>query len=314
MRFVAARRTILKYFHHVDIFLVRSPTPLLVVFSTLTRFRPIVMYLVGDYVEAARSLKSGTFKAWSVKVLSRVVDLAQRKLAKGNLVVTNSKTLYDKYVPTSRRVEIVRSTTLSPQDFFYRDDTCKESTIKVLFTGRLDPLKGLFELVEACNQLAENGQSIELHLAGLLLNGLEDMPDRLSRAAKGSMEGRIYYHGIKKVGPDLNALYRLCDVYVIASKGVEGFPRTIWEAFANGLPVIASRIGSIPEFLEHEKDVLLVTPGSVEDIQSALQRVITDNSLRKLLIRNGYTQAEGNTLEKQGKRTVDVLKSYLSGV
>jgi len=314
MRLFAARRAILKFRHDIDLFLVRSPTPLLLVFSTLGTYKPIIMYLVGDYLEASRSLQSGTLKTASIRMLSLLVDLAQRKVAKHNLVVTNSKNLYDKYGSIARKVEIVRSTTLSPHDFFYREDTCSQSTIKVLFTGRLDPLKGLFELVEACNQLAEKGQSIELHLAGLLLKGLEDLPKRLSDAANGSMKGKVFYHGKKRVGQDLNALYRMCDVYVVASKGVEGFPRTIWEAFANGLPVVASRIGSIPEFLEDEKDALLVTPGSTDDIEHALWRVISDSNLRQCIIANGYKQAEGNTLEKQGKKMADVLKSYLAEI
>src|SRR5690606_14059576 len=50
-RFVGARRSLMRHLKEVDVFLVRSPTPLLLVFATLKKRRPIIMYLVGDYVE-----------------------------------------------------------------------------------------------------------------------------------------------------------------------------------------------------------------------------------------------------------------------
>jgi glycosyltransferase involved in cell wall biosynthesis len=46
----------------------------------------------------------------------------------------------------------------------------------------------------------------------------------------------------------------------------ENFPRTLLEAFANGLPVIASRLGALPELVQHGRTGLLFEPGSADDL------------------------------------------------
>ena len=107
------------------------------------------------------------------------------------------------------------------------------------------------------------------------------------------------------MGKELNALYRSADIYVIPSYH-EGFPRTIWEAMANGLPVIASNVGSIPSFVGDS--AILIRPHNVTDLTDALKRVMNDNSLRKRLIASGYERAKQNTLGTSVKEIGNVLK------
>jgi glycosyltransferase involved in cell wall biosynthesis len=127
--------------------------------------------------------------------------------------------------------------------------------------------------------------------------------------AKGhGFENKMKFHGFKKVGPDLNEMYRMADIYVIPSYH-EGFPRTIWEAMANSLPVVATKVGSIPYFLEDKKHAILINPKKTSDIVKAVNQLISDNNLRKLLIRNGIEISKTNTLEQQTKKMVDRIKS-----
>jgi glycosyltransferase involved in cell wall biosynthesis len=62
------------------------------------------------------------------------------------------------------------------------------------------------------------------------------------------------------------------------------------EAMASSLPVVASRIGGIPEFVANETTGLLVDPGSVEQIAIALRRLIDSPDLCRKLGRNGVTR------------------------
>ena len=111
----------------------------------------------------------------------------------------------------------------------------------------------------------------------------------------------------------MNQLYRDAQIYIIASvSDFEGFPRTIWEAMANSCPVIATRVGSIPHYLEHERHALLIEPKDVEGIVEAVKRLLSDEALRQKLIRNGYALAQTNTLEIQTKRLVQILKEHIS--
>ncbi|MCO1498175.1 glycosyltransferase, partial [Limosilactobacillus reuteri] len=58
-------------------------------------------------------------------------------------------------------------------------------------------------------------------------------------AIENGIGEKIIFHGKKEIGPELNTYYRNADIYAIPSYH-EGFPRTIWEAMANSLPVIAT--------------------------------------------------------------------------
>jgi glycosyltransferase involved in cell wall biosynthesis len=87
----------------------------------------------------------------------------------------------------------------------------------------------------------------------------------------------------------------------------EGFPRTIWEAMANSLPVVATTVGAIPRYLSHQKDAILIKPKSTTDIANAIIALIENTELRKTLIRNGMIQAENNTLEFQTKQLLTII-------
>lgn len=120
-----------------------------------------------------------------------------------------------------------------------------------LYVGRLAPEKGIDVLVRAVGKLT----GITLDVIG---TGPED-------------------HKLDEAGPRLNRLGWLQpgDIYdrmrraaylVMPSIWYENFPRTLLEAFANGLPVIASRLGALRELIEHGRTGLLFEPGSPDDL------------------------------------------------
>lgn len=313
LRFREARTLIKNQIQNVDVLLVRSPTPLLPVFASFRKQKKVIMYIVGDFLESARELSFWRIKTVMIKALGIWLMRTQNKLARNNTVIGNNQYLLEKYKGLAAKTVLIKSTTLSPEDFFKREDTCQGEIIRILYTGRIDPLKGLFEIIAACERLASRGIQVEFHLAGLPVRGLESVPDQLIEIAnRGSLKGRVIYHGLKKVGDELNAIYRMADIYIIASKGMEGFPRTIWEAMANGLPVVASRLGSIPLFLKHGSDALFLEPGSIDSIEEALLKVINNRNLRQQLISNGQILAAENTLEMQGKKMITTLNGILT--
>jgi glycosyltransferase involved in cell wall biosynthesis len=72
-------------------------------------------------------------------------------------------------------------------------------------------------------------------------------------------------------------IYPEADVFVMPSRA-EGFGFTNVEALSFGLPVISSRVGAIPEAIEHGVTGLLVPPGDVLSLASAMERVVMDRS------------------------------------
>ena len=64
----------------------------------------------------------------------------------------------------------------------------------------------------------------------------------------------------------------------------ETFSIVLREALSAGLPVVASRIGAIPEVIRDGENGLLVTPGSVDDLAAALARLAREPALRQSLV------------------------------
>ena len=105
--------------------------------------------------------------------------------------------------------------------------------------------------------------------------------------------------------------YRQADIYVIASlSSFEGFPRTIWEAMAHSLPVVATKVGSIPDYLKNKVQALLVNPRRPNEFKENLEIIISNSTLRKKLIREGKLLAKENTLSVRAKELLSVIKKH----
>jgi glycosyltransferase involved in cell wall biosynthesis len=68
--------------------------------------------------------------------------------------------------------------------------------------------------------------------------------------------------------------------------------RVIVEAFCRARPVLASRVGGIPDLIEHDRNGLLVEPGDAEALADALVRVLTDRSLAERLSASAHASAD----------------------
>ncbi len=73
--------------------------------------------------------------------------------------------------------------------------------------------------------------------------------------------------------------YRQADIFITTSLS-DGTPVSVLEAMATGLPCIATSVGGIPEWIEHEKTGILVPPSSPEQVADALLRLTADSLLR----------------------------------
>lgn len=295
----------------LDALLVRGPTPLLPPMVKAAGEIPTILLLVGDYLAGVESLPQPWWRKELIRLWSYYNQQKQLKVAKNSLVFVNSQALYQKYEGAIKHLEQTRTTTLTQDDFYVREDTCQVRPIHLLYTGRMDPAKGLLDMVEALGILVSEGEDLILDLVGWPEEG-SDILLRLDEAAsKIGVKDRIFYHGYKAVGLELFAYYKKSDIYIIASQSsFEGFPRTIWEAMAHSLPVVATKVGSIPYYLENEETALLVEPNSPEELVGAILRMIQDENLRRRIIKNAYQVPQSNTIEIRSKELVDNIGQF----
>ena len=128
------------------------------------------------------------------------------------------------------------------------------------------------ELVEALASLSEDHPTLRLHFVGWEEDPSHPVRNTLEkRAAELRVLDRVLFHGRKQLGEELWQMYRMADIYVIPSYH-EGFPRTIWEAMAHSLPVVATRVGAIPYYLTDKENALLIEPKSVAAIAEGIRK------------------------------------------
>jgi glycosyltransferase involved in cell wall biosynthesis len=145
----------------------------------------------------------------------------------------------------------------------------------VLFGGRLASNKGLLDLAEAFAVVAKSDRSAQLVVVG------EDGGQRAPLEARVKALGisdRVHLVGHVEGDALLSAAYREARLTVLPSE-YEAFGLVLLESLAAGTPVVASRVGGIPEFVEDGKAGLLVPPKSPRELAAAISQVWSDRDL-----------------------------------
>ncbi|WP_229217500.1 glycosyltransferase family 4 protein [Massilia forsythiae] len=150
---------------------------------------------------------------------------------------------------------------------------------RILFLGRIEAAKGVFELLAAGARLAPAFPALRLVFAGA---GDEDALAALRRrAGELRMLGRIELPGWLGPGARDAELAR-AGLFCLPSHA-EGLPMAMLEAMAAGRAVVASRVGAVPEALRDGDNGLLVAPGDVDALAAALASALGDAALRARL-------------------------------
>ncbi len=148
--------------------------------------------------------------------------------------------------------------------------------------GRLKAPKDFQTLVRALGRLPSG--SFEAMIVG-------DGPDRPQLEETIRTSGLSDAVRLTRERNDVPRLLAAADVFVLASRS-EGHPVSVLEAMAAGLPVVASRVGGVPEQVVEGETGLLVDPGDPELLAAALERLTDDPALRRRLGVAGRARAE----------------------
>ena len=148
-----------------------------------------------------------------------------------------------------------------------------------VFVGRIVGDKGINELVDAFVKLHDKHKNTRLVLVGNYEHNLDPVNDT-TRQLIDTNDG-IDACG-PKYGDDLLQMYVDADCFVMPSYR-EGFPNTVLEAGAMGLPSIVTDINGSREIVENEKNGLIVPSKNVDALYDAMERMLTDDKARKTM-------------------------------
>ena len=156
----------------------------------------------------------------------------------------------------------------------------------VLFVGRLATNKGLLPLVEAFGELARHDPTASLVLVGAD-DGMGPLVDR--RARELGLGRRVIRTGYVDDERRVAAAYREARLFALPSE-YEAFGLALLEAMAQGTPVLASRVGGIPEFVEDGRAGRLVEPANAPSLAKALLELWDDAPRRTAMGAYGRTE------------------------
>jgi len=165
---------------------------------------------------------------------------------------------------------------------------------KLVYVGRLTRKKGVEYLISAMKLVRD----VDLLIVGDGSNG-----QRLEKMAHGL---RVEFAG--GVPPERIYQYLKQAKIVILPSLYEGLPNVILEAMSMGVPVIATRVGGVPDVIKDGETGLLVEPGRVEELAISIKKLIEDDNLRRKISKNCLKEVKKYSWDHVVERFEDLIE------
>lgn len=154
----------------------------------------------------------------------------------------------------------------------------------VLYLGRLSEKKGVFDLIRAVPSVIAKVPDARFVVAG------DEGIDAVRQLAKElGVDSRVETPGWID-GVDKEKAFAQADVLVLPSY-FEGLPVCILEAMANGVPIVTTDVGGIPDVVSHDQSALMTQPGDVAGLSLALIELLTNRERRERLRAQAFSDA-----------------------
>ncbi|MEQ1795499.1 MAG: glycosyltransferase family 4 protein [Nitrospira sp.] len=228
--------------------------------------KPVVLHLHGGAFLSFYSQPPNPIRAWYIQdLLARVATL-----------IVLSKKWKDALteICPGIPIRIIGNPVIVPAQHDPRDT--QENVPVILFMGRLEQAKGIWDLFEACANLAQRGHAFKLVCAGP--GGTQEARSRASDhhltayiELPGWIEGATKHYWLSQA------------TMLVLPSYYEGLPMSLLEAMAYRLPVIATAVGGIPDVIVSEENGILIQPGDIPALTEQILRIKDSSSLRQRL-------------------------------
>lgn len=181
------------------------------------------------------------------------------------------------------------------------------------FVGTFGPWHGVLVLAEAIKSMPVTVPLRFLLVgSGSLQGEMEKLLQRESESRRVIFTGAVNHERVPSL---LDACDVLVAPHVPLAEGSEffGSPTKLFEYMAMSKGIVASRLGQIGDVIDHEQTGLLVEPGNVGELTSAIRRLAESRELRKRLGENARQKvAENYTWKHNAQRVLDAYDSWLN--
>lgn len=175
-----------------------------------------------------------------------------------------------------------------------------------VFTGRLVEGKGIDVLLAAWKNVV-----LEFKNVCLLVLGQGPIENKLKRLCQGlGITKKVRFVGLVN---DVRRYLAMSDLFVFPSF-YEGFPNSLLEAMACGLPVISTRIGGVVDVVENRENGVLVEPGNASQLAEALKTLISDTEYASILGKRALeTAREGYDINVISEKYMALYERLMRG-
>ncbi len=175
----------------------------------------------------------------------------------------------------------------------------------VLFVGGNLQRKGLQVLIKAAPLIVKRRPDIKFYVVGYDNN----IPKMQKLCRQLGVEANFIFLGWLP-NDEVRRLYLEADIFAMPSLS-EAFGVALLEALASGVPVVATRVGGIPEFIQHGINGLLIEPNNPRELAESILKLLEDVDMAAQLGQQGRITAQHFGLEQMLKCTYRVYELVL---
>lgn len=278
---------------------IRRPLPLIGLLLSCHWNVPMISTIAGSEIPSADDPQSDTVWNEGRDIMRPVIELS-------DFVTCVSKSLATDLIKVIPNTKLLKTIYAGVDTQFINSIACTETEKDyVISLRRLVSSKGIDVLIRAFKEIADEYPRIKLIIAG---EGSEEI-NLKSLSTELSLENRIEFIGTVPLLRAVSLLKgAICAVVPSLSEG-GGLVNV--EAQAASCPVIASRVGGIPEYVQDGVSGLLFESKNSKDLTNKMKMIISNKALRNKLILGGIKHAEKFSWEILGPKYLSLYRKMI---
>jgi len=182
----------------------------------------------------------------------------------------------------------------------------EEDEKMIIFVGTLRPVKGIKYLIKAMKLIIKENENVKLMLVG---DG-EEREELESLVVELDLKDCVKFIG-RVQNEEIPRYMIASDVFVLPSFS-EGFPVVILEAMASGLPIVATKVGGLPEIVKDGENGFLVEPKNPEEIAEKVLLILKGDKLRERISENNKKKVKEYSWERVSEQIEEVYFKALN--
>lgn len=225
--------------------------------------------ILSTYVQNTRATLPQIYYRFNRHLVKRSLT---RAIANARCTFVIGKVLENRLIPPSVSSVVFHDSTHLASEVWSPRRVCTTNTTQLLFVGEITKAKGVHILLQAAKLLSQQGHHLCLTFVGIGPEISVLQEQKIPRI-------EINIKGWVQQGAEFDTLFRNADALVLPSV-TEGVPRVIIEAMVRATPIIATKVGEIPEILGNGRRGWLANVNDTESLAFSIKEFLTDENSR----------------------------------